>query len=81
MGFSSQKKEMRRGQYNCTRAARVARKFWTKMKFPFLSSVIAESMWRAVGWVSDEKAKRGDQNFVAGFQMEKHELVAITNGS
>ena len=38
----------------CTRAARVARKVRTMMKLPFLSEVIAESKWRAMGWVCDE---------------------------
>ena len=41
--------------YYCTRSARVAKKMWIKMKFQFLSEVIAESMWRAVGWVCDER--------------------------
>ena len=39
----------------CTRTARVARKIWVKMRLPFLSDVIAESMWTVVGWVFDEK--------------------------
>ena len=37
-----------------TRTATVARKIWTKMKLQFLSEVIAESMWRAMGWVCDQ---------------------------
>ena len=35
--------------------ARIARKIWTKMKLPFLSEVIAESMRRAMGCVCDER--------------------------
>ena len=38
-----------------TRAARVAMKIWAKMNLPFLSEVIAESLWRAMGWVCDER--------------------------
>ena len=38
-----------------TGTARVARKIWTKLNQPFLSEVIAESMWRAMGWVCDQR--------------------------
>ena len=44
--------EMRADYY--TRTERVARKIWTKMKLPFLSEVIADSLWGAMGWVCDQ---------------------------
>ena len=34
----------------CTRTARAARTIWKKMKLPFLSEMIPESRWRAMGW-------------------------------
>ena len=39
----------------CTSAARIVRIIWFNMELPFLSEVIAESMWRAMGWVCDER--------------------------
>ena len=32
----------------------MARKIWLKMGLPFLPEEIAESMWRAMGWICDE---------------------------
>ena len=34
----------------------IARKIWVQMGLPFLCEKIAESMWRAMGWVCDEKS-------------------------
>ena len=39
----------------CTRAARVSSNIRVNIESPFLSKVIAESMWRAMGWVCDER--------------------------
>ena len=39
----------------CTRTARAVRTNWKKMKLPFLSEMLAESTWRAMGWISDPK--------------------------
>ena len=39
-----------------TRTCNMARKIWIKMGLPFLYERIAESMWRAMGWVCDEKS-------------------------
>ena len=33
-----------------------ARKLWLRMSLPFLYEVIAESMWRAMVWVCDERS-------------------------
>ena len=37
------------------RDCKTARKIWVQMGLPFLYEVIAESMWRAMGWVCDER--------------------------
>ena len=46
-------------------------------KFACLPEVIAESVWRAMGWVCDEKAKCVDSYFEASVQKEEHERVAV----
>ena len=33
----------------------MARKIWEQVNLPFLFEKIAESMWRAMRWVCDEK--------------------------
>ena len=33
----------------------MARKIWVKMKLPFLSEKVVQSVWRAVGWACIEK--------------------------
>ena len=38
-----------------TRTCRIPRKTWVKMVLLILSEVIAESTWRAMGWVCDER--------------------------
>ena len=53
--FRFKKKEDENFAGNCQRTARAARTIWTKMKPPFLSEVIAESMWRALGWACHPK--------------------------
>ena len=40
--------------YNA-RTCGTARKIWIRMGLPFLHEVIAGSMWRAMGWVCDER--------------------------
>ena len=52
--FKKQKEETWIDYY--ARACRTARKIWVQMGLPFLYEVIAESMWRARGWVWDGKA-------------------------
>ena len=37
------------------RTCRIARKICVKMNLPFLTQVIAESTWRAMGWVCDAR--------------------------
>ena len=37
------------------RACKTARKIWVQKGLTFLYEVIAESMWRAMGWSCDEK--------------------------
>ena len=59
-----------------TRTARIARKIWTKMNLPILSEMIAESMWRVMGWACDSKSKCGYTYLEACIQVEKHEMVA-----
>ena len=66
--FRFKKEEYETWANYCTRAARVAKK-------------IAEGMWRAMGWVCNEKAKRGDSHLETGVQMEKHKMVAVHKGS
>ena len=39
-----------------TRTCNMARKVWIQMGWPFLYEVIAESMWRTVGWAYDERS-------------------------
>ena len=34
----------------------MARKIWVQMSLPFLCQKNAESMWRAIGWVCDQKS-------------------------
>ena len=48
-------RKMRRGQIMAQGRARIVRQCWTKMKRPCLSEVMAESMWRAMGWVCDQR--------------------------
>ena len=43
------------------RTCKTAKKMWLWMGLPFLFAVIAESVWRATGWVFDERPKCGDQ--------------------
>ena len=38
-----------------TRSCKEARKTWIQMGLPFLYETIAESMWRATGWVCDQR--------------------------
>ena len=38
------------------RTARAARIIWKKMKMPFLSEMIAESMWKAMTWACDTRS-------------------------
>ena len=38
-----------------TRTCRIARKILVNLGSPFLSEVIAESVWRAMGWVCDQR--------------------------
>ena len=65
----------------CTIAARFARKMWTQMKLPFLSEVIAENMWRAMGWVCDQRQNAVSCSLKQVFRWEKHEMVAVHKGS
>ena len=53
--FRMKKMEDETVQGYCMRAARTARFIWKKMKLPFLNEIIAECMWRAMGWVCAEK--------------------------
>ena len=53
--FRSKKEDDETWANYCTRAARVATKISTKMKLLFLPGVFAESMWRAMRWVCDER--------------------------
>ena len=46
------------------------------MKLPFLSEVIAESMWSAMGWVCHQSPNVVINTFEACVQVEKHEMVA-----
>ena len=39
----------------CTRTASTARTIWKQLKLPFLSEAIAGSMWRAMGWICDQR--------------------------
>ena len=39
-----------------TRTCNMARKIWIQMGLPFLYEVIAENMWRAMGWACDERS-------------------------
>ena len=38
-----------------TRTCNLDRKRWIQMGLPFLYEIIAESMWRAMGWVCDQR--------------------------
>ena len=38
-----------------TSCCKAARKIWIQMALPFLYGMIAESMWRGVGWVCDQR--------------------------
>ena len=38
-----------------TRTSILARKIWMQMKLPLLCEKFADSKWRAMGWVCDEK--------------------------
>ena len=38
-----------------TRCCKAARKIWIQMGLPFLYELIAENMWRAMGWVCDQR--------------------------
>ena len=53
--FRFKKKEDEALKGYCQKTARAAGTIWTKKKLSFLSEVIAESMWRAMGWPCDPK--------------------------
>ena len=38
-----------------TRCCKDARRIWTQMGLTFLYEIIAESLWRAMGWVCDQR--------------------------
>ena len=59
------------------RACRKAGKIWVHVGLTFLFEVIAESMWRAMGWVCDERPNAADPHIKTRFQMEKYEMVAV----
>ena len=48
-------KKMRRGQSIAQDFPGLPGKTWVDMELHFLSDMIAESMWRAMGWVFDER--------------------------
>ena len=52
--FKKQKEKTWVDYYARTR--RTARKIWVQIRLPFLYELIAESMWRAMGWVCDERS-------------------------
>ena len=47
------------------------------MGFTFLHEVIAESMWRAMGWVCDERANAVINHLEKRLQKKKYKVVAI----
>ena len=51
--FTREKEETLVDYY--ARTCKTARKIWVQMCLPFLYEVIAESMWRAMGWVCYER--------------------------
>ena len=46
---------MKPGSNSMQGAAEAARKIWIQMELPFLYEIIAESMWRAMEWVCDQR--------------------------
>ena len=55
----------------------MARKIWIKMGLSFLYEISAESMWRAMGWVCDEKSNAVINSVRKVFSVEKYEMVAL----
>ena len=51
--FKREKEETWTDYY--TRTCKTSRKTWVKMGLPFLCEAITVSMWRAVGWVCDDR--------------------------
>ena len=56
-----------------TRTCRIGREHGVT----FVSEVIAESMWRAMGWVCDDRPNAAVDNLKHVFQMETYEMVAV----
>ena len=59
-----------------TRCCKAARKIWIQLGLPFPSAKIAENMWRALGWVCDQRPNAVIDFTEAGFQVEKFSMVA-----
>ena len=59
------------------RTCRTARQIWVQMGLPSLHEVIAESVWRAMEWVCDERPNAVIHTSKTRFQMEKYEMVAV----
>ena len=53
---------------------------WVKMELPFLTDVIAESMWRDMGWVCDGRLDAVINTLKQVLKMQKHEMVAVHAG-
>ena len=55
----------------------MARNVWVKLGLPLLYEVIAESMWRSMGWVCDDRPNAVVDTLKHVFKMEKYEIVAV----
>ena len=58
------------------RCCTAARKIWIQMGLPLLLEIIAEGMWRAMGWVCDQRPNADIVSLKQVFQVEKFSMVA-----